>query len=257
MKKLLLLLLFIPLISFGQETEKVYLITTKSGKVIKSKNYRINEDKGIVDIQKLDGKFIRFKTFNIATYVLLENKVDATAIKYTGNKANEEEKIPPFEIQTFEEFKKDLRKKEQEAINSVWDNWSEGEYVDDFGDKTGEKYKYMTTTDGVFSNSAANNSKLSGQFSTASSSLTIDILEYGTNKANSTDATFEVVKIKQPDGNIVSIKKVFFTKGGSLYFSKDKFKQVSKALSLKGDYTMIFNRSGNYSQSRYRLKFSM
>ncbi len=71
MKKLLIILLFIPLISFGQETEKVYLITTKSGRVIKSKNYRINEDKGVVDFQKLDGKFIRFKTFNIVSYILL------------------------------------------------------------------------------------------------------------------------------------------------------------------------------------------
>jgi hypothetical protein len=74
MKKLLIILLFIPLISFGQETEKVYEITTKSGKVIKSKNYRINKDKGVVDIQQLDGKFIRFKTFNIASYVLLADE---------------------------------------------------------------------------------------------------------------------------------------------------------------------------------------
>ena len=74
MKNLLIILLFIPLIAFGQEVKKVYLITTKSGKVIKSKNYRINEDKGVVDIQQLDGKFIRFKTFNIASYVLLEDE---------------------------------------------------------------------------------------------------------------------------------------------------------------------------------------
>jgi len=68
MKKLLFILLFIPLTLFSQN-EKVYEITTKSGKVIKSKNYRINKDKGVVDIQKVDGEFIRFKTFDIVSYV--------------------------------------------------------------------------------------------------------------------------------------------------------------------------------------------
>ena len=250
MKNLLIILLFIPLISFGQVEAATYKITTTTGEVIKSKSYRINKQKRIVDIQKIDGKFIRLRTDKIKSYEKVESKEELKRLAAEQSRLDSIQKVA-------DDLKKELIRKEQEAINSVWDNWSEGEYVDDFGDKTGEKYKYMTTTDGVFSNSAANNRKLSGQFSTAGSSLTIDILEYGTNRANSTDATFEVVKIKQPDGNIVSIKKVFFTKGGSLYFSKDKFKQVSKALSLKGDYTMIFSRSGKYSQSTYRLKFSM
>jgi hypothetical protein len=47
------------------------------------------------------------------------------------------------------------------------------------------------------------------------------------------------------------------TKTGSLFFSKKQFKEIKKALSLSGDYTMIFDRSGNYSNSKYKLKFSM
>lgn len=250
MKKLLFILFFIPLISFGQVEAATYKITTTSGEVIKSESYRINKQKRIVDIKKIDGKFIRLRTDKIKSYEKIESKEELKRIAAEQSRLDSIQKVA-------DDLKKELIRKEQEALNSVWDNWNEGEYVDEFGDKTGNKYKYMSTTDGVFSNSATTNSKLSGQFTTNGKSLTIDILEYGNRKANSIEATFEVIKIKQPDGNIVSIKRVFFTKGGSLYFNNEDFKQVSKALSLKGDYTLIFNRSGSYSQSRYRLKFSM
>ena len=70
MKKLLIILLFIPLISFGQETTEenskpLYKITISSGEVIESKVYRIDEKKRVIDIQKLNGKFTRLKTRNI------------------------------------------------------------------------------------------------------------------------------------------------------------------------------------------------
>tara|TARA_B100000787_G_scaffold164397_1_gene147040 strand:- start:123 stop:986 length:864 start_codon:yes stop_codon:yes gene_type:complete len=72
MKKLLLILLFIPLISFGQETKEenskpVYKITISSGEVIESEIYRINRKKRIIYIQKLDGKFTRLKTQEIVS----------------------------------------------------------------------------------------------------------------------------------------------------------------------------------------------
>ncbi len=250
MKKLLLLLLFIPLISFGQVEAATYKITTTTGEVIKSKSYRINKQKRIVDIQKMDGKFIRLRTDKIKSYDKVESKEELKRLAAEQSRLDSIQKVA-------DDLKKELIRKEQEAINSVWDNWSEGEYVDEFGDKTGEKYKYMVTTDGVFSNSATNNSKLYGQFTTNGKSLSINVLEYGSSRAKSIEATFELVKIKQPDGNIASIKRVFFTKDGTLYFSDEDFKQVCKALSLKGDYTMVFNRSGKYSKSSYRLKFSM
>jgi hypothetical protein len=67
MKKLLIILLFIPLISFGQETEPTYKITTTSGDTYQSKKYRVNEKKKITDIQTLDGKMIRVKNKKIAS----------------------------------------------------------------------------------------------------------------------------------------------------------------------------------------------
>ena len=246
MKKLLFILLFIPLISFGQESEATYKITTKSGEVIKSKNYRINKQKRVVDIQKLNGEFIRLRTDKIVSYELIQSEEELERIAAEQSRLDSIKKVAD-----------DLIKKEKEKLNSVFDDWEESEYVDEFGDPSGSKYKFMISTNGVFSNSAANNEKLTGRFLADDESLTIDIFEYGKNRANDTQSTFETVKFKQPNGNIVEIKRVFFTKNGSLYFNKKHFKQIQKTLSLKGDYTMIFNRSGTYSKSRYRLKFSM
>ena len=250
MKKLLIILLFIPLISFGQETEATYKITTTSGEVIKSKNYRINKQKRIVDIKKLNGKFIRLRTDKIVSYEKVESEEEIERIAKEQSRLDSIQKVA-------DDLKKELIKKEKEALNSVFDNWQLGEYVDEFGDKTGKTYRAMTTTNGTFTNSATTNSKLTGEFYTSDTSLTITILEYGSSRAKSIDSTFEVVKIKQPNGNIVEIKQVYFTKGGELYFSKQRFMDIRKAITLKGDYTMIFNRSGTYSKSRYRLKFSM
>jgi hypothetical protein len=72
MKKLLFILLFIPLTLFSQETkeegsEPVYKITTTSGDVYQSKKYRVNEKKKITDIQTLDGKMVRVKNRKIAS----------------------------------------------------------------------------------------------------------------------------------------------------------------------------------------------
>lgn len=67
MKNLLFILLFIPLISFGQETEAIYKITTTSGDTYQTKKYRVNEKKKITDIQTLDGKMVRVKNKKIAS----------------------------------------------------------------------------------------------------------------------------------------------------------------------------------------------
>jgi hypothetical protein len=41
--------------------EKNYIITTSKGEVFKSKVYKVNKKKGVLDFQKLDGTFIRLK----------------------------------------------------------------------------------------------------------------------------------------------------------------------------------------------------
>ena len=74
MKKLLFILLFIPLTLFSQdevtsqEKEKpIFKITRKNGEVFRSKSYRINEKNDRIDIQTIDGKIIRFNPKSIAS----------------------------------------------------------------------------------------------------------------------------------------------------------------------------------------------
>ena len=141
------------------------------------------------------------------------------------------------------------------AFNLSNAQWTTKFYVDDFGEPTSNSYESMIL-DGVFSNSATQNSKATYVFIKDKESLVIKVLEYGRSLATSTDATFETVKIKTPTG-IVEIKKVFFSKSGRLYFSKDSFNQVAEAISELGDYIMIFKRSGRYSDSSYKIKFSI
>lgn len=134
--------------------------------------------------------------------------------------------------------------------------WSTKYFVDEFGDKTDEKYELMVA-DGTFSNSATTNSKAVYSFIKSKDNLLINVLEYGSNLANSVDSTFETVKIKQPSGNVITIKKVFFTNSGKLYFDKSLFLEVLSAIKEKGDYTLVFKRSSKYSESHYKIKFTI
>lgn len=134
--------------------------------------------------------------------------------------------------------------------------WVKRYYVDDFGDKTDQSYESFSTK-GTFSNSATDNSEASYTFIKDDETLIINVYEYGSKLASEIDATFETVKIKQPDGNVVTIEKVFFTKSGKLFFNKASYTSVIEAMSKIGNYTMLFKRTGKYNDSTYKIKFSI
>ena len=142
-------------------------------------------------------------------------------------------------------------------VNLSFGQWTESFYVDEFGEKTTDSFKYIISSDGTFSNSATQNSNLKCQFMLNEDNLTVKVYQYGRSLATSTEATFETVKIKAPSGNVVTIKKVFFSKEGYLYFSKDNFKQVNELLQGKGKYIMIFKKTGSYSESSYKINFTI
>ena len=139
---------------------------------------------------------------------------------------------------------------------SIEAQWVEQYYVDEFGDKTDQKYESLIAQ-GTFSNSATTNSKATYSFIKDTESLLINVYEYGSSLATSIDPTFETVKIKQPSGNVVTIERVFFTKSGKLFFSKDNFTELLNTIQESGEYRMIFNRTGEYSQSSYNIKFKL
>ena len=174
-------------------------------------------------------------------------KMKTTQIKIKNMKLNMTQKtvtaIVLFAINTFLCFTAEAQ-------------WKTKYYVDDFGDPTDQKYESMTAT-GFFNNSATTKSEATYSFVKDEKSLLINVYEYGRRLASNVEATFEVVKIKQPSGDVVTIQNVFFTKSGKLYFSKSNFEQIVDAIKDSGSYTMVFERTGKYSKSGYVIKFDI
>ena len=136
--------------------------------------------------------------------------------------------------------------------------WKKNFYVDDFGDKTNDYY-YSMSSYGTFSNSATQNSKLLGVFihAESESSLYIKVYEYERRLATHYEATFEDVKIKTPSGNVITIGRALFTKGGLLFFDKDRYKTLLETIKEKGTYKMAFNRTTRSISSSYKLTFTI
>ena len=134
--------------------------------------------------------------------------------------------------------------------------WKKNFYVDDFGDKTDQSYESLSA-EGTFSNSATQNSKATYTFIKDDASVLVNVYEYGRSLATDIDHTFETVKIKQPSGSVVTIERVFFTKGGKLYFSEKTYTELLETIKDSGKYTMIFDRSGDYSSSNYKIIFTI
>jgi len=134
--------------------------------------------------------------------------------------------------------------------------WTQKYYVDEFGDPTEKGYNLLIGY-GTFSNSATQDSDLRCDFVLAETSLVIEVYEYGNNLANDIEATFETVKIKTPTRGVITIEDVFFSKKGVLYFSEERFKDVKEAISEEGTYIMVFKRKSDYSESSYKVKFTL
>ena len=134
--------------------------------------------------------------------------------------------------------------------------WKLGYYVDEFGDKTEESFMRMRAL-GTFTNSATQNSKCIYDFLDSGNTMELYVREYGNSMATEIKATFETVKIKTPSGEIKLIKNVFFSKSGILLFHKDTYAQIKSILMEEGRYVMVFNRSGKYSNSSYKVIFNI
>ena len=84
MKKLLFILLFIPLFLSGQETEKVFKVTTTKGEVIRASSYRVNEKRKTTDIKTVDGKIISLKSSKVSSIIEIKEGWDYFEFKEEG-----------------------------------------------------------------------------------------------------------------------------------------------------------------------------
>lgn len=144
------------------------------------------------------------------------------------------------------------------VITSLTTNaqWKQGNYVDEFGDKTGDTFMFMRAL-GTFSNSATQNSKCIYGFYDSDNDMIVEVKEYGSSMATSINSTTEIIKIKTPSGEVKTVKNVFFSKSGSLVFMNNNYTQLKYILTEKGRYVMVFRRSGRYSSSSYKAIFNI
>jgi hypothetical protein len=99
MKKLLIILLFIPLTLFSQETkeessEPIFIVTTSEGEVIKAKKFRVNKKAKNIYIQRIDDKSVRFKSSDIESIRQGEKEL--------LKKNNEKQEFTPFNYEFIE-----------------------------------------------------------------------------------------------------------------------------------------------------------
>lgn len=103
--------------------------------------------------------------------------------------------------------------KEKEEFEQNLGKWQEGNYVDEFGDKTGDGYAFclvrgnaensISTTSDVYVKTMVEDNRLSFQIYSSSMSM----------KESFPDSEFGLVKFKLPDGTVKSEKFFFYNNG--------------------------------------------
>jgi len=142
------------------------------------------------------------------------------------------------------------------SINFVAAQWETKFYVDDFGDATADSYEMLITT-GTFTNSATTNSEATYKIVKDESSILIYIYEYNSKLAKGIDSNLTTIKVKKPNGEIVTFDKVLFSKNGYLFVSEFNFEIMKAVLKNKGNYTIIFDKKTEYSESNYKINLTL
>ena len=168
------------------------------------------------------------------------NKTDRTDLSSNTNKAIEAQKVAMKEKEEFEQY---LGK------------WQEGNYVDEFGDITGDRFAYclirgtsensISTQNEVYVKAMVQNGKLYFQIYNSSLSM----------KETFPDSKFGRMKLKFPDGKVES-EKVFFY-DNSVLESGDKailFDYISKYDGLVKVFIDLSTASDYYSD---KYQFAM
>ena len=134
--------------------------------------------------------------------------------------------------------------------------WKQGEYVDEFGDKTGTKYNYIQAT-GVFSNSASTNAECIYFMEEGQGMVGITIYPYGGDTKESwMESAYNEVRIKSPNGEVVALLGFFYDQG-MILLSDSEYKIFMDTIAPGGTYTVSTKYKGKYSESSYRFKFKI
>lgn len=165
------------------------------------------------------------------------NKTDRTDLSSDTKEAIEAQKVA---IKEKEEFEQNLGK------------WQVGNYVDEFGDKTGDGFAYclirgngensISTKSEVYVKTMIEDGKLSFQIFNSSMSM----------KESFPDSEFGMIKFKLPDGSVKS-EKLFFYKNGA--YEDDAASLYNYLLQTDGIIKIFIDlsRVSNYYSDKYQF----
>jgi len=165
------------------------------------------------------------------------NKTDRTDLSSDTKEAIEAQKVA---IKEKEEFEQNLGK------------WQVGNYVDEFGDKTGDGFAYclirgngensISTKSEVYVKTMIEDGKLSFQIFNSSMSM----------KESFPDSEFGMIKFKLPDGSVKS-EKFFFYKNGA--YEDDAASLYNYLLQTDGVIKIFIDlsRVSNYYSDKYQF----
>ena len=139
---------------------------------------------------------------------------------------------------------------------TAYSQWEIGNYVDEFGEETEERFLHQTVS-GTFSNSATTNAKCTYfiEHNKKEKVLGISIYPYDGNSMESFyEDTFQDVKIKKPSGELVTIEAFCFD--GMIFFGEEEYVQLMDALKERGEYKVSMKYNTDSTQSSYRFKFN-
>jgi len=139
---------------------------------------------------------------------------------------------------------------------TAYSQWEIGNYVDEFGEETEERFLHQTVS-GTFSNSATTNAKCAYfiEHNKKEKVLGISIYPYdGNSKEWFYEDTFQDVKIKKPSGELVTIEAFCFD--GMIFFGEEEYVQLMDVLKERGEYKVSMKYNTDYTQSSYRFKFN-
>jgi hypothetical protein len=132
--------------------------------------------------------------------------------------------------------------------------WETYEYKDEFGDPTGNTFEVFQIT-GLFSNSVAVNEDCGFVFKhDVGEAYTIIIYPYnGMNHERFVEATFQLLKVKTPNG--VKEVEAFVSRKGEVFFGNNNYTTLYNIISKPGEYTILLDYENNYTESKYIFSF--
>ena len=140
--------------------------------------------------------------------------------------------------------------------------WQTKNFVDDFGEKTNEKYKILSAL-GTFSNNIVSNKYsridiiIKNDKEYTNDSFYINVYEFQNSQlATGYKSTLSTFKIKKPNGEVVEFLMEFKAEG-SLTLGKYGIDRFLEATKDNGEYHIVFKRFLGNVTSVYKYKFTI